>query len=239
VLANPEATGESRYRAALSLASLLQDANEHDEAARMYEEARAAVETLDDDIAMASLMHRMASLQAAQVRQRAVRGDLDETALQRAIAGLQTSLEFAARLGEAPGRVLDQLMLAEMYVLQRRFDEALALYEANIEQAERDGSLVEVTVALSDRAWCLLKTGQADAALAAARAARARLDDATPAEIRAIVHGNLAAMLEELGFAEEASEHAALSRIAWETTAHEQREARRLLVDAAAPMETK
>lgn len=233
VLTNGEATAESRYRAALALAGLLQKAAEHDEAARMYDEARFAAQRMDDDIALASLLHRTASLQAAHVRQAAARGELDEAALRHAIGGLQKSIEFAQTLGEAPGRVLDELMLAEMFVLQKRYDEALALYEANLARAERDGRLVEVTVALADRALCLLKTGRAEEALAAARAAQARLDEATPAEIRAIVHGNLAAMLEELGHADEAREHAALARIAWEATAHEQREARRLLADVA------
>lgn len=233
VLANAEATAESRYRAALALATLLQDASEHDAAERLYAEARAAVEQMGDDIAMASLLHRTACLQAAHVRQAAARGELDDTALRRAIGGLQTSIEFGAQIGEAPGRVLDELMLAEMFVLQRRFEEALALYEANLPRAERDGRLVEVTVALADRAQCLLRTGHPDAALAAARAAQARLDDATPAEIRAIVHGNLASILEELGRTEEAREHGALARIAWQATEHEQREARRLLAEAA------
>lgn len=233
VLANAEATAESRYRAALVLASLLQDAGEHDEAARLYARARAAVQRLDDDIALASLLHRTASLQAAHVRQAAARGEPDEAALRRAIEGLQASIEFAAQLGDAPGRVLDELMLAEMFVLQKRYEEALALYEANLASAERDGRLIEVTIAFSDRAMCLLKTGRAQEALAAARAAQARLDEATPAEIRAIVHGNLAAMLEELGHADQAREHAALARIAWDATAHERRETRRLLAEVA------
>jgi tetratricopeptide (TPR) repeat protein len=234
VLAGAEATAESRYRAALALGSLLQDANELDEAARLFAQARAAVDEMGDDVAMASLLHRTACLQAAQVRQAAARGTPDATALRRAIGGLQTSIEFAARAGEAPARVLDELMLAEMFMLQQRYAEALALYEANLERAERDGRLVEVTVALSDRALCLLRTGHAEAALAAARAAQVRLDDATPAEIRAIVHGNLATVLGELGDAGQAREHAALARIAWDATAHEQREARRLLAEAAA-----
>lgn len=233
VLANGAATAESRYRAALALASLLQDANEHREAERLYAEARAAVERMGDDIALASLLHRTVSLQAAHVRQAAARGELDEAALRHAIGALQKSIEFAQTLGEAPARVLDALMLAEMFVLQERYDEALALYEANLAPAEHDGRLVEVTVALSDRALCLLRTGRAEEALAAARAAQARLDDATPADIRAIVHGNLASMLQELARADEAREHAALARIAWEATAHEQREARRLLAAVA------
>ncbi|GAB4475502.1 MAG: hypothetical protein OHK0044_20840 [Burkholderiaceae bacterium] len=187
---------------------------------------------MGDDVALASLLHRTACLQAAHVRQAAARGQRDATALRRAVAGLQASIEFAAQVGEAPGRALDELMLAEMLVLQQRYAEALALYGANLERAERDGRLVEVTVALADRAFCLLRTGHAQAALAAARAAQARLDDATPAEIRAIVHGNLASVLEELGHAEQAREHAALARIAWDATAHEQRETRRLLAEA-------
>jgi tetratricopeptide (TPR) repeat protein len=234
VLAGAEAGAESRYRAALALGSLLQDANEFDEAARLFAQARAAVDEMGDDVAMASLLHRTACLQAAQVRQAAARGTLDPTAVRRAIGGLQTSIEFGEQAGEAPARVLDELMLAEMLMLQERYAEALALYEANLERAERDGRLVEVTVALADRALCLLKIGHADAALAAARAAQARLDDATPAEIRAIVHGNLASVLGELGDAGQAREHAALARIAWDAAAHEQREARRLLAEAAA-----
>jgi tetratricopeptide (TPR) repeat protein len=171
VLANAQATAESRYRAAIVLAALLHDASLYDEARRMFDEAREAAQSMDDDIAMASLLHRAASLSAAQVRQTAAR-------------------------------------------------------------AEQDGRLVEVTIAHSDRALCLLRTGHRAAALAAAQAAQARLDEATPAEIRAIAHGNLAAVLEALGHAEQAREHATLSRIAWQAAAHEQRETRRLLAEA-------
>jgi tetratricopeptide (TPR) repeat protein len=232
VLANAQATAESRYRAAIVLAALLHDASLYDEARRMFDEAREAAQSMDDDIAMASLLHRAASLQAAQVRQAAARGELDGAALDRAIGALQNSIEFGKQLGAAPGRALDELTLAEMLVLQGRFAEALALYEANLARAEQDGRLVEVTIAHSDRALCLLRTGHRAAALAAAQAAQARLDEATPAEIRAIAHGNLAAVLEALGHAEQAREHATLSRIAWQATAHEQRETRRLLAEA-------
>jgi hypothetical protein len=45
-------------------------------------------------------------------------------------------------------------------------------------------------------------------------------------------------LLEELGHAEQAREHAALAHIAWEATAHERREARRLLAEAAAATES-
>ena len=97
---------------------------------------------------------------------------------------------------------------------------------------QQDRAVALTRLGRIDESRCALDRARVEA-LAAARAAQARLDDATPAEIRAIVHGNLASMLQELGRADEAREHAALARIAWEATAHEQRETRRLLADVA------
>jgi hypothetical protein len=129
---------------------------------------------------------------------------------------------------------IDQLLLAEMRILQKRYHDALALYEQYLPNAEGEGFLVEVTAALSDRAYCLLQTGRTEAAHIEIVAALARLNDGTPAEIRAIVHDNAAAVLERRGRPEEGAQHRTLARIAWEAHAHEQRETLRLLKAAEA-----
>ena len=54
VLANSEATLEARYRASLAMASLHQDAHDHETAYRLYRETHAVVKDLNDEIAMAS-----------------------------------------------------------------------------------------------------------------------------------------------------------------------------------------
>ena len=74
-----------------------------------------------------------------------------------------------------------------------------------------------------------VQLGEADAAYSQAAAALRRLDQSTPADIRAIVHENMSATLQQAGHAVEAEQHRVLSKMAWETYAHEQREARRLL----------
>lgn len=229
VIANGEAPTEALYRAQLALASLHQDAHDPEGAMRLYEAMQPTVARLDDEVARASLLHRIATARAARARQLAAQGKLDATTLQLAVQALEESIRFAASLREMVPVGIDQLLLAEMRILQRHYDEALQLYEQYLPNAEGEGFLVEVTAALSDRAYCLLQLGRTEAAHIEIVAALARLNDGTPAEIRAIVHDNAAAVLERRGRPEEGAQHRTLARIAWEAHAHEQRETLRLL----------
>jgi tetratricopeptide (TPR) repeat protein len=229
VLARPQSSLESRYRATLALASLHQDARDYEEAVRLYRATRDVVRDLGDELAVASWMQRLALSQAAHVRQAAANDELDPKLLADAVTGLQDSIRYAERLPDAPDMVLNHLLLAEMHVLQQRFRDAIALYDAHLPSAEGDGFLHEVTAALADRAQCLLKLGDHDAAVSQAGAALRRVDESTPADVRAIVHENMAAALRQIGRAIDAEQHRVLARMAWETYAHEQREARRLL----------
>jgi len=229
VLASPSCSLESRYRASLALASLHHDARDYEEAVRLYHTTQDAVKALGDDLAMASWIGRTAASQAAHARQSAASGDLDERTLKEAVDALEHSIDFCEHLPDAPDVALNRLLLAEMRVLQRRYRDALTLYDAQLPAIEGDGFLHEVTAAMADRAHCLLKLGEADAAYTQAALALRRVDQSTPADIRAIVHENMAEALREAGKTVEAEQHRVLSKMAWETYAHEQREARRLL----------
>jgi hypothetical protein len=229
VLANPEAPLEARYRASLALASLHQDSRDYEAAYRLYRETRDVVQALDDEIAMASWLQRAALSQAAHARQAAALGELDPNAIEEAVSALLAGIDYASKLLNGPDTSLDHLLLAEMRVLQKRYKEALAIYDRYLPNAEGDGFLHEVTSARSDRAHCLLQLGEIDAGYAEAVGALRRLDESAPADIRAIVHENMACALERLDHRLEAEQHRMMSKIAWETYAHEQREARRLL----------
>jgi len=236
VLDNPAATVESRYRALLALASLHQDAYDYEEAARLYAEAEGLVHQLDDDIAMASWLHRVALTRTAHARQAAALDELDARTVAGAVDALKRSIGFTTGLPDGPDTTLDQLLLAEMYVLQDRYAEALALYDAWLPGAESAGFTHEVTVALADRGHCCLALGRDEEGHAQMQAALARVDEATPADVRAIVHADMADALRRRGEDGVAEQHELLAGMAWDTYAHEQREARRLL--AADPSET-
>ena len=234
VLDNPAATLESRYRAFLALGSLHQDAYDYDEAARLYREAEDVVRRLDDDIAMASWLQRSALTQAAHARQAAALDELEPRMLVSAVDALLKSIDFATHFPEGPDTTLDHLLLAEMHVLQRRYSEALALYEAHLPSAEGEGFLHEVTAALADRGQCLIELGRSEDGHAQLLTAMNRVDESTPSDIRAIVHSNMATALQAMGRAAEGEQHRVLAGMAWETYAHEQREARRLLAAPSA-----
>ena len=175
VLANADATLEARYRASLALASLHQDAHDHETAYRLYRETHDVVKDLDDEIAMASWLQRAALAKAAHARQSAGRGELDKPGVKQAIADLQQCIEYAAKVPDGPTTTLDHLLLAEMYVLQKRYKQALALYDLHLPQCEGDGFLHEATAAMADRANCLLQLGETDAGYAQAVSALRRL----------------------------------------------------------------
>jgi len=236
VLANDEATPESRYRAYLALGSLHQDAYDYVEAARLYRQAEGVVRELGDDIAMASWLQRSALTQAAHARQAAALDELDARTLANAISALKKSIAFASGLEGSPDTSLNHLVLAEMLVLQNRHADALALYDQHLPSAEGEGFLHEVTAAMADRAQCCLRLGRDEEGFAQLERALKRVDEATPSDIRAIVHANMATALGSRGRDREAEQHRQLAEMAWQTYAHEQREARRLL--AGDPAET-
>ena len=229
VLANPSATLEARYRASLALASLHQDAHDHEAAYRLYQQTREVVQDLGDEIAVASSLQRAALSKAGFARQSAGCGELDARAVREAIEALQQCIRYASHVPDGPPTTLDQLLLAEMYVLQKRYQPALDLYDSYLPRCEGDGFLHECTVAMADRAFCLLQLGQTDTGYAQAVAALRRLDEAAPADIRAIVHENMAAALDVVKQPAQARQHRTMAQAAWEAHCHEQREARRVL----------
>lgn len=229
VLANPAATLESRYRALLALGSLHQDAYDYEEASRLYREAGEVVNQLGDEIAKASWLQRSALTQAAHVRQAAAVGELDVRSLAGAVAALKRSIAFGRSLADGPDMTLDYLLLAEMKVLQGQPAEALALYDTYLPSAEGDGFLHEVTAAMSDRGHCCIELGRIEEGVVQLETALQRVDESTPSDIRAIAHANMAEALEKLGRSAKGQQHRLLAGMAWETYAHEQREARRLL----------
>jgi len=229
VLSNDGATLESRYRALLALGSLHQDAYDYVEAARLYRQAEGLVRQLEDEIAMSSWLRRSAATQASHARQAAALDELDSRTLANAIGALKKGIAFASGFPDGPDTTLDHLLLAEMLVLQNRPADALALYDAHLPNAEGEGFLHEVTAALADRGQCCFKLGRAEEGRAQLSSALARVDEATPSDVRAIVHANMADALRAQGRTVEAEQHRMLAEMAWQTYAHEQREARRLL----------
>jgi len=235
VLANRSATPESRYRALLALASLHQDAYDHAKAVALYREAEQIALESRDEIGRASCLLRMAATRASQARQAAADGKPDLDTIERVAEEIAQSIAFAQSLSALQERNLEALLLAEMRMLQGQFDVALKLYDEHLPDADGQGRLPEVTAAISDRAHCLLRLGRAAAALAGAQSALARLDDWTPADIRAIVQDNMATVRASRGERELAEQHRVLARIAWQAHAHAQREALRVLQGGAPP----
>lgn len=233
-LAEVAAAPDARYRAALALANLHQDAHQTGEAQRHYELALHAAAEAGDVLGTARVMCNQAAAQVSEVRQAAAAGRPDETTARAALAAVETSLGAVDRIDGAGPMALDYLLMGEALQLTGRWAESLALFDQYLEPAARDGELPELVIARADRAVCLLELGRLDEALAAAQAALASLDHASPADARAVAHAALARVLEARGDP-EATNHRALAQAAWEIRAREQRDTARLMAAPSDP----
>jgi hypothetical protein len=126
--------------------------------------------------------------------------------LNEAVEALQAGIDYAGKLQNGPDTSLDHLLLAEMRVLQKRFKEALALYDKYLPHAEGDGFLHEVTSARADRATCLLQLGEIDAGYAEAVRCAGSTSPRQPTSARSCTRTWLR-LLERLDHRLEAEQH--------------------------------
>jgi tetratricopeptide (TPR) repeat protein len=236
-LAEVAAAPDARYRAALALANLHQDARQPEEARRHFDLAMHAAAEAGDVLGTARVMCNQAGAQVARLRQDAAAGHPDTGAAQTAVAAVGASLDAVDRIEGAEPMPLDFLLMGEALRLAGRWPDALALFDAHLEQASQDGELPELVVARADRAVCLLELGRVDEALASARAAVASLDETSPSDTRAVAHDALARALERAG-EPEAANHRALAQASWDIRAREQRDVARLMATPHEPDHT-
>jgi hypothetical protein len=220
-------------RVKLVIAQSYHEAGRYDRAQPWYQQARRHATADGDDATLSAMMWNMASLRVAAWRQLAARGAPAADSEMNLLLGAESTAHFDAMIGVRSLSALQPILRAQVCSLLGRSTEALALFEAHLDEARRQGMEPVAGILLADRAWCRLQSHNPIAAGVDARAAAAALDLPGSACDRAPGHSRLVQVFDALGDAAAARRQHALGAAAWAALENDQGRLIAALDDAA------
>lgn len=235
-LAAPDHHG-ARARAHLVAAQAYHFTGQYERAQPWYQRARHHANADGDETTLSALMHNMAWLHGTQAREAQLFGNGDELRLRLAAMGADSTGHFDAGIGTASLASLVPMLRALLMVLRGEHASALALYEAHLDEARRDGLTRMEPCFLADMAWCQWQLGRSDDALASARAALAAVEAHCDIDDRAVALQRVARVFEALGLAPDAERARSRAAADWQTHRSAQAQLLRTLDEALAPLQ--
>lgn len=204
-----------RSRACMVVAQALHLGSGLDLATPWYAASHRHAVAEGDDLTIAALIHNRGWLQLSRLGEGALNYE-DLNVVKDALAGIASSRAYDQLIGAASTAAIAPLLLAQTLCAKGQPADALAIFEA--EMPKDDGSNAKSRLAgalLADQAWCRMKLGRTEAALADAMAAEGSLLPATHVDDRAATHSRLAEVYAAVDDAEAAARHAAAAARYW------------------------
>lgn len=198
-------------RASLVVAYAWHLAGRAERARPWYGRAREHALAEGDDATLSALMHTQAALRGVAVRLADVFGPDAVGAppdARQAVLGAESSVAFDASIGARSLESLPALLRAQLFTVEGRHREGLALFEAYFEPAMAQGEQRMRAVYLADMAWCQAALGRAALAQRRFDEALGALDAVTDGDDRALALGRLAQVAQALGDARAPALHA-------------------------------
>ena len=202
-------------RASLVVAQALHFAGHMDVARVWYAHARSHAASEGDELTVSALMHNMAWLRSLDLRKGVLGGHRASDDARHALMNAESTAQFDSLIGSFSLGSLVPILTAQILSTSGRYDEALSLYEANLDASLAEGMDRLRADLMADQAWCRLKLGLRDEARRDAVKARESLDPNGLCDDRALAHGRLVMLFAELGDVAKAEFHSNEARAAW------------------------
>lgn len=195
----------ARSRACLVVAYAYHFAGAEARALPWYTRSRIHATADGDEAHLSALMHNQASLRGSQARLAAMFGEGASDATRQALLSTESITRFDAGIHTAALVSLVPMVQAQLLTHEKRWSEALALYEKHFDAALAEGLERMKPCFLADMALCRLELGDLGHAEADARAAEQSLRQPCDLDDRALAQARLAQVLERLGDARTAA----------------------------------
>jgi len=224
----------ARARACLVVAVAYHFAERLDRAQPWYARAREHASADGDETTLSALNYNMMASRVHHAIQAAIFGGDAQGLARSAQAAMESTGNFDDWIGTASLDALIPMQRAGIASVQGQHAQALALYEAHLADAQKQGLARLMGSFLADVAWCRWHLGDAASALRDAQAAAASIDPAMDVDDRALAHGRLGELFKLLGDKDAGLHHSALARECWAN--HRQNQARVVAVLEAAKL---
>jgi tetratricopeptide (TPR) repeat protein len=181
-----------------------------------YARAHFHATTEGDDATLGALIHNMAWLRCANLRQETLCGTAFSPSGEYALVGVDSTLQFDNLFGDTSLDALAPVLRAQVLAAKERFREALAAYREYLLPAVKQGLNRLHANFLADQAWCLVNLGDIDSARIDADLAESLIDPDGQFDDRAPAHSRLAQVYAALGDSATSDRHQQMANVAWE-----------------------
>lgn len=205
----------ARARASVVAASGYHLANRLDLAQPWYARAREHAQAESDDAALSIITFTIAGHRSNHALRASIFGSVDTEEARRAEAWVAASFNFDQWVGTVLQDAYVQMLRATVYSAQNEHAKALAVYEAHLAEADRQGLANMRATHLADQAWCRLHTGDLDGARSDANTSASLVDPGMTVEDLAVACGRLEQVFQALGDVDAALRHRQLAREYW------------------------
>lgn len=180
--------GEARGRASMVLADALNWAGDINAARHWYKQARIHA-VRDGDIAMQNVMlFNGAAFGVSHLTLKDCLAPLDSNEWKRVSMEAASATNLNSALGIESLQTLVPMMQAELLIVQRKWQEALAILDANISEYLLEGQKRLLPKMLAQRAWCKANQGNFEQAMRDAQEAINSVDDCADLDDLAVLH---------------------------------------------------
>jgi hypothetical protein len=180
-----------------------------------YARAHEHATSEGDDATISALMHNMAWLRSANLRQEKLCGRILSPNGEHALASVESTLQFDSLVGATSLHALVPILRAQVLTMNGQFVDALALYVEYLTPSVQQGMGRLHANLLADQAWCRINLGQSEAAHVDALAAESLVDSRGQFDDRAPTHSRLAQVFSALNDSDSAMRHDELAKAAW------------------------
>lgn len=215
--ASPE-NHQALSRAKLIGAVALHLSGRYDLARPWYGEVRGHAAAEGDDATVSALMHNLACMSVANLRQSTL--DPSSACAMKigapiALHGANATASYDDLIGASALSTWVPILQAQAFALQGHPGRAQEIYEANLVDAQAQGLGRVMGYMYADLAWCRAQTGQVDQARMDASAAEELLGPTVLVDDRAATHSRLAQIYDSFGAAKVARLHHDQATRAW------------------------
>lgn len=194
-------------RVSLVVADAFHYAGRFDLAKDWYAAVRQHALADGDDAMISAMLHNVAAFRANEVRLADAFGTPAPLEARRALMETESTQNYDIGIGALSLTLLIPLMRAQLLTTEKRFREALDIFEEVLERDSPENLDRRKACFYADRAWCHCQLGEPDLALRYAEKAREWI--VSPADIDDIAstHARLASVLGNLGQHQDAETH--------------------------------
>lgn len=202
-------------RACLVGAVALHFAGRYDLAKPWYRVARHHAAAEADDATVSALMHNMACMGVASLRQVTFAGTGHLGSAPDAFLEAESTMNYDGLVGTASASSWAPILKAQAAALSGRSTQALQIYEEHIDTSRTQGMDRVLCYMYADMAWCYLQVGANDKSREYVQLAEGSFLARTLVDDRAAAHSRLASVANALGSAADYQRHEELAAEYW------------------------